>query len=259
MNSGKSEPLYYPLPSAGYQVISFLSEETVKNISAYYDLHQHAHRDRGFHSTMHQQNSDYRKKVYGFLKKKTSEITQSLFPNYEVLIANFVVKDSGMNSDVGFHADWSYVNENEYHSLNVWCPLVDTDVTNGRLNVCPGSHIDPKIYRGTPFVPFSESQKKDYDSSAVGLNMKAGEAVVYDSSLVHFSDNNRSDKQRLAIALVMIPKGAQAIHCYRDEKGIDIFEVDHYFFLTHEIGKRPTGKAHRSIASQSNRIKDYRD
>lgn len=247
MNSGRSEPSNYPLPSVGYQVISFLSEETVRNITAYYNQNQHVQQDRGFHSTMHQKNAEYREKVYRFLQKETSVFTQSLFPNYDLLIANFVIKGFGLNSDVGLHADWSYVDENEQRSLNIWCPLVDTDDTNGRLNVCPKTHIDSKGYRGTPFVPFSARQEKDYFNSAVGLNIKAGKAVVYDSALVHFSDHNRSDQQRPAIALVMIPKGAQAIHCYSDDKEISIFEVDHNFFLNHKIGEKPNGAAYRTI------------
>lgn len=248
MNTDNSQHSSFQLPSDGYRVVSFLSEMSVKKIAAYYLNNQHVNQQRGFHSTMHQQDTEYRKKVLDILTIETKEAVRSLLPNYDLLLANYVVKNPGMNSDVGLHADWNYVDEHKHRSINIWCPLVDTNEDNGRLNVCPETHVNPESYRGTPFEPFNDESVKEYTSSSVGLNLKAGDAVLYDSSLVHFSDNNRTNEQRLAIALVMIPEGAQAIHCYHDRKELCVFNVDKTFFLTHEIGMRPSGKPVHSVS-----------
>ena len=136
---------------------------------------------------------------------------------------------------------WNYVDETHHRSINIWCPLVDTDSLNGRLMVCPATQSLSNDLRGTPFIPRNKQEENLFKNKAVGLNMKKGDAAIYDSALLHFSEPNITSLSRLAIAMVLIPKGAQPIHCFTSNGKTFVYNVDHEFFLTHQLGKVPSG------------------
>lgn len=52
----------------------------------------------------------------------------------------------------------------------------------------------------------------------VPMNVKAGEAVILDDSVVHYSNINQTDGLRLAIQLILIPEEEKSIHYHVIEK-----------------------------------------
>jgi len=202
------------IPSDGFVVVPFIPLHQIDELIQFYQKNPHVIKERGFHSTMHQPDVKYRKSIFEKISFSLNKRVRQLFPDHIVLIANFVVKESGVDSDVGLHADWSYVDETRHRSINIWCPLVDTHSFNGRLMVCPATHFLSNDLRGTPFVPLNQIDENHFRSKAIGLNVKKGDAVIYDSALLHFSEPNTSPLCRLAIAIVLIPKDSQPIHCF---------------------------------------------
>jgi ectoine hydroxylase-related dioxygenase (phytanoyl-CoA dioxygenase family) len=83
--------------------------------------------------------------------------------------------------------------------------LDDADETNGCLQVIPGSQL------GKPILPFKPGSRFEIDpvsfdaNKAVPAPLKAGEMILFDSYLLHYSDLNRSRTPRRAIIYTYNP------------------------------------------------------
>jgi hypothetical protein len=75
--------------------------------------------------------------------------------------------------------------------------------------------------------------------------LQAGQAIIYDHSLVHATPPNLSGRTRVAANLVVVPQEAQLVHCFLDDSGpvprCEVFAVSEEFFIHNDIGKRPEG------------------
>ena len=69
------------------------------------------------------------------------------FENYTLFGGTFMLKAPKKSTVLPLHQDWSVVDEDQYQSLFIWCPLVDIHPQNGGLFVLPGSHNYFKNYR----------------------------------------------------------------------------------------------------------------
>jgi hypothetical protein len=108
---------------------------------------------------------------------------------------------------VPWHQDWSYwTRTTPQRHISVYIALDDMDEENGCLQVVPGSHRWGKL----PGVEFggamdqlhthlSEEQREEFAPVAVPL--RAGQASIHHSGLVHGSLANRSDRPRRGIVL----------------------------------------------------------
>lgn len=89
--------------------------------------------------------------------------------------------------------------------LHIWIPLLhDTTKANGALQVCPGSHkegigkqlIDPE-------APYDHRYTVDPSSIAayqpISLEIKLGQALIFDNCLIHRSGKNTSDQVRCTL------------------------------------------------------------
>jgi ectoine hydroxylase-related dioxygenase (phytanoyl-CoA dioxygenase family) len=154
-----------------------------------------------------------------------------------------MIKNPDKKIFMPLHADWTYVDENQYRSMSVWVPLVDTDENNGSLGVIAGSHRVMNKIRG----PRIRQSSYDHDklwTQKYGklLPAKAGTAVIYDHALMHFSPPNYSSIPRPAINLSLVPDEAQAIHYCIPEGAHDIekYEVnDKSFYMEYDNFQRP--------------------
>lgn len=201
----------------------------------------------GFHATMFSGDVGYRTRVDAIVKAYMTPKLMPYLHAYRAVVGNYVVKERGRNdSAVPVHQDWTFVDETKMHSLNVWCPLVDTTVENGRLHLFKGSHRLVNVLRG-PFFPnpYVSNARMIARGYLTELALRAGEAVIYDHSLVHASPPNRSSALRVAANLALVPAEARMIHAYLGSDSPsgrpEVFEVDDAFFLRNVIGERPMG------------------
>lgn len=90
--------------------------------------------------------------------------------------------------------------------------------------------------------------------------MKAGDILIFDNRLVHFSPENNSNKPRIVAMSGLFPEAAAILNCYKDEQienaPLEIYEQDNHFLLNnvnfyHDCTKRPVlGKKIKEIAVQ---------
>ena len=79
----------------------------------------------------------------------------------------------------------------------------------------------------------------------IPLNVKAGNAIVLDDSIVHYSAINKTNDLRLAIQLILIPDEVPSIHYHmnpsKSTEDVDILEVDTDFYMQFNPWKQPDG------------------
>jgi hypothetical protein len=234
------------LSQAGFAIVPMLSEEEISQIGEFYQSHQPSG-STGFHSTHFLTDRILKREVHSFLKKIFEPHIDLRLSGFDIRFCNFMVKESGVDSIMPLHTDWTYVEENKHRSLALWCALTDTTEQNGALGVVPGSHKLPVNIRGpqikTPFHDFNEAIIRH---SGKLLEIPAGHAVIYDHRLMHYSPANLSDKRRVAINVILTPREADIKHyCVLDNPDlIHSYNVkEEHFFIEYDAFQAPGGNA----------------
>jgi hypothetical protein len=190
----------------------------------------------------------------GVLNKKIKELTaQIILPrihqfldDHRMLHSGFIAKVPGVSNAIKLHQDSSLVDETLYSCINVWCPLVDLDEKNGALWVINHSDRFFPGLRGQPYreYDFHEIGDEVIAKYGVMLPMKAGEAIFYDTALMHYSKQNITGKMRVACNAVMVPTEAPAAfyHFNNEKKVLEKYEVSEDFLIDYFSEYLRTGK-----------------
>jgi ectoine hydroxylase-related dioxygenase (phytanoyl-CoA dioxygenase family) len=170
---------------------------------------------------------------------------EAIANGYRYCFANFLVKTPRPASagpgvgEVPIHQDISMIDESRFEALALWCPVVDTDATNGCLAVIPGSHRFNDGPRG-PRTSFPYRNLDPYFRPR-DVPMKAGSAIVYSPKLFHGSRPNRGHVARVAAGALLAPRGAP-LRCYFPDQALqrmEVFEVDDLFYTRYAYRSRP--------------------
>lgn len=233
----------------GYVVIDLLQPKQVQSfIQQYYDLESMRggmrkeydvqfddQKEITYEFTFIDSNVDYKKHVFNKVTETFKPLVDKYLADYQPIIANYIHKTS-QKGEVPMHQNWAFVDEWKYSSVSIWCPLVDSNEQNGTLQVVPGSHKRFAPVRG-PLIPWELEHLKDHiiKDYMVPMNLKAGQALILDDSIIHYSAPNRTDGLRLAIQLIMTPPNVPSIHYHMTEENgkklVKIYEVDHEFYM----------------------------
>lgn len=239
---------YEKIKQQGYAVVPLLDADTIHKIAEKYQSMQHD-KKAVTHVTMFNPDVAYRQQVDGFLKGLLHEKMRQLMPGYRILYANFMVKESSPEGFFPVHQDWTYVDEKKYKSYAFWIPLQNTDEYNGTLFMVPGSVQLSNGLRG-PYVfePFKALSEKIIEKYAVPVPLQAGQALVWDHRIVHFSKPNLSPDPRIVFTMIMVPENVPVWHCYAGNTTpnsgtdyIEVYEVDTDFYMRYTIGQKPEG------------------
>jgi hypothetical protein len=221
----------------GFVKVFLIDSIKTEDLQTFYNQNPH-NSNFEFHSTHFSKDRVYKRKIQKKIIDTFQPALKNVLSNYEVIFGNFMVKQKGENSKMPLHADWTYVDENRYLSLGIWCPLVDTNEKNGMLGVIPYSHNFNQLFRG-PKIPsvFNEYNQYIIEKYGVLIPMKAGEAIIYNHKLLHFSPENTTEQERVAVNIVATPENAdifhyanidEKIHVYNASKSNFFVEYDHF-------------------------------
>jgi ectoine hydroxylase-related dioxygenase (phytanoyl-CoA dioxygenase family) len=242
----------------GYVIVSFIDDKAVSSLTDDYfrTLDESGGRlgpeDEKYSSkeaitydfTFIDKNIDYKEKVFDLITSVFEKHTSKFLDNYKPIIANFIRKKTD-GGEVPLHQNWAFVDELKCTSVSIWCPLVDSNKENGTLEVVPGSHKRYGQTRG-PMIKSELVDIKDeiIDRFMVPLEVKAGQAVILDDSIVHYSSPNQTKGLRLAIQLIMMPEEETSIHYHmdlsKDRKKVEVLSVDKDFYMSFNPWKKPS-------------------
>lgn len=234
----KNEALDASLEKEGYVVLPFLNEIEVQSlVNLYYQYH--TEKKEGFYATAHSTDSDFKMHLNAEILKQFSRGIEEYFFECRPLGGSFIAKYSGQYGSLPPHQDWSIVDEAHFRSFNIWIPLVDTNEENGAIAVLPRSHRLVNSYRGVnipdPFFNISDYTIKHHHV----LNMKAGEALLYDHRLLHASSINKTETPRLAVVFGIIPNEAEMRYYFMENGILAEYESNVDFFMRNNILNGP--------------------
>lgn len=262
-NTFKDQALETLFQKDGYVQVPFLNAEEVEMLKAYYfdtleesggtigpeDEKYKSQQKITYDFTFIDKNSDYKVQVFNTITKSFEKHFEKYLDNYKPIIANFIRKKED-GGEVPLHQNWAFADEHKCATVSIWCPLVDSNRENGTLEVVPGSHKRYGEVRG-PMIK-SELfgiQQDIIDKFMIPLETKAGDCVILDDSIVHYSSPNQTDGLRLAIQLILIPKEENSIHYHmdlsKDRSLVEVLEVDHDFYMKFNPWKKPAGDVKR--------------
>ena len=96
-----------------------------------------------FYKSYFSDNIEYKTEVENAIISRCKDAISNHFIEdaYKLFGAMFVVKPPNDMGHIPPHQDWSFVDETQHWSLNMWLPLQDVNERNGTLRFIKGSHL----------------------------------------------------------------------------------------------------------------------
>ena len=220
----------------GYVKVPLLNAEEVAYFSKLFEELYPDPPKEGFTSGSYSPDLQLKLRASQEIKEHFTPAFDRYFKNYTPFGGAFLFKPPSKNSALAVHQDWTIVDEECQIALNCWVPLCDTDLKNGTLMVLPGANYSNIKAHRAPTLPFFfKGNEKLVIDSMIAIEAKAGEAVILDQSLVHYSPPNYSDKTRVAITAGVKTQGAPMRFYYYNDKEhngqIDLYDMKEDFLI----------------------------
>jgi ectoine hydroxylase-related dioxygenase (phytanoyl-CoA dioxygenase family) len=129
-----------------------------------------------------------------------AHVVELLGPNVCLTHNQFLTKlpdDAGTRSDIPLHQDNGYGRLEPPEDITVWFALTDTTVSNGCLEVMPGSHergLAP--HEAAAINP--ALREASGEGSLIAVELAAGEAIAFTGLTLHRSGPNLTEVPRTA-------------------------------------------------------------
>lgn len=203
----------------GYILLPALNQEDVAQlIDLYGELGIKDEKGYGFHVAMDNADKDLVKKMVAKITDVALPKVQEYLHETQLITASFVVKEPNPQGVVPPHQDWSFVeNEVDHCSVTCWIPLQDVNMDNGCMGLIKGSNHFFESPRPSPSPQVETPLKKHMFTIFPFLElieMKAGEALIFNNKTIHASPPNISSETRLAVGLGFTQKEAEIRHYY---------------------------------------------
>lgn len=231
----------------GFVVVPFYTEDEVKELTGlYYRLHPVD--EKGFFPSTFSKDKNYRTTADVEVRRICARGIEQYLEDIKVICGSFIVKSPGAESAMCVHQDMTLVDESKYSGINIWVPLTDLTPVNGALQALRGSHRIYPTYRGSSISGIYESITEEIKPHLETLYLKAGEAIIFDQSIIHYSEANMSDKVRIVTNTFFTHKDAtfNIAYWHKDfgPDKIELFEENDTFMTDfdqfgHNITDRP--------------------
>jgi hypothetical protein len=230
----------------GFLLLPFYNMHEIAELNGlYYRLHPKD--EKGFFPSTFSKDKTYRTVADAEIRRIGTRAMEHYLEDIKVMCGSFIVKSPGPESAMCVHQDMTLVDESKYVGINIWVPLIDLTDENGTLEVLPGSHRIFPTYRGSTVPGIYDECSEEIKKYLVRLYPKAGEAIFFDQSIIHYSDANLSDGIRIVTNTYFTHKDATFQICFwQQDYGdkVEVFEEDERFMTDfeqfgHNIHQRP--------------------
>ncbi len=223
----------------GFVVVDFYTPQQVEEVKGLYHR-LHPKDEHGFFPSVYSKDKNYRQTTDAELKRIGHQRFEELLMDYQIINGSFIVKSPGQESYLHVHQDMTLVDEREFTGINIWTTTVDLTDENGVLYVLPGSHRFFPTYRGHTIRGFYDGIQEEIKDYMTPYYLKAGQAVIFDQSIIHFSPPNESNEVRIVSNVYFTHKDARFVICYHDKENpnwknkVELFEQDLMFMTNYE-------------------------
>lgn len=185
--------------------------------------------------------NDARKKTVAIITDAFQKKTDEYLNDYVPVAASYTLKAEHAEG-VAVQQNKIFVDEEDYTSVCIWVALTDSTEKNGTLQLVTGSHKRFGKLRG-PMIPWELEAVKSMISKhhLTAIPLKAGEAVIFDSSMIRAGSANQTAEPGLSIQMMMIPAAAQTDRTH-DKTNADTFETDPELYMDFHGGLKPGSK-----------------
>ncbi|MBL1208605.1 phytanoyl-CoA dioxygenase family protein [Geminocystis sp. GBBB08] len=213
-----------------------------------------------YHCSFLDPNLEYKCQTYNLIKGVFTPFVNEYLVGYEILNCNFYVKPPH-TGEFQIHQNWPAIADISDTTVTIWCPLVDVIESNGAIQIVEGSHkILPHIEAPNSPPYFANFQKALIEKYLKPFPMKAGEAIIFDDALIHWSRKNDSDQSRIAIQILCIPSDATPTFFFKEnDERFELIHADSEFFLTTHVSelygsRKPEWKSEGFVENQNRMI-----
>ena len=228
----------------GYVKIPLLDTATVNDLKEYYLQHdQKGLQKNGFHVSLDNIEAKHIESVFKKLFDTLLPPLSLILKDFKAFTASYVIKEPHVQNIVPPHQDWTFVDETKHCSATVWVALMDVTKENGALGVIKGSHQLFQYPRQSP-SPETQTILSGHAATLFKyieiIEMRAGEALIFDNRTIHASPNNNSNEVRIAAGIGITQKDADLLHFYEcpgDEAMIHVYKVNETFFSQYNNAK----------------------
>ncbi len=208
----------------GFLVVPFYTPEEVQELKAlYYKLHPED--EKGFFPSTFSKDKNYRATADAEIRRICLRSMDKYLQDIKTICGSFIVKSPGPESAMCVHQDMTLVDESKYTGINIWVPLVDLTPVNGVLQVLRGSHRIFPTYRGSTIPGIYDEVSEQIKPYLETLYLKAGEAVFFDQSIIHYSGANLSNEVRIVTNTYFTHKDAAFRTAYWNKEMGDKVEL----------------------------------
>ena len=231
----------------GYIILPFYTTEEIEELTALYHR-LHPQDEKGFFPSTFSSDKNYRQTADREIQRVCERSISAYCMDVQVMNGSFIVKSPGPESGMCVHQDMTLVDESRFTGINIWVPLIDLTVENGGLFVLPKSHRIHPTYRGSTVREMFCGIMDHMVDYLHPVMVKAGQAVFFDQSIIHFSPPNYSDSVRIVTNTYFTYKDAEFRTCYYSKEypgKVELFEQSNTFMTDFEqfgsnIHNRPT-------------------
>jgi cyclopropane fatty-acyl-phospholipid synthase-like methyltransferase len=224
------------LAGRGYTIEPFLDASDLEALAALYGETTHFVPSE-FHVSAYLGDPEIRRKIHKGIAAIVGNKLGALAPGYRLVMALFATKKANSTRGrLALHQDYSLVDHGEHLGLNVWIPLCDVDTRNACLRVVEGSQILGHISANPPNPEPYRNVRQTLDSGTYlrDVPMAGGEAFLFDTRVLHVTEENHTDSDRIAVLLSLVPGNVPA-RLYqwneRDPDRLEVWEVDTELYL----------------------------
>ncbi len=232
----KDQKLQDSFEKDGFVVVPFYEPGEIEELTELY-YRMHPQDEKGFFPSTFSKDKKYRAVADQEIRRICNRGIETYLENIKVICGSFIVKSPGPESAMCVHQDMTLVDESKYTGINIWVPLVDLTPQNGAIQVLPGSHRMYPTYRASTIPGLYEEVGEVIKPYLKTLYLKAGEAVFFDQSIIHYSDANLSDKVRIVTNTFFTNKEATFLTSYWNKdfgSKVEVFLQDETFMTDFE-------------------------
>jgi Phytanoyl-CoA dioxygenase (PhyH) len=215
----------------GFTVMPLLDQAEVEGaLAALEAIHTEFGRRTGddaqkFRVSYYDTDMDYQRAVARVVRDLMEPRISRVANGYKVAAGGEFSKAPGAG-EMGVHSDFTATADPHEVTFTIWCALADADETNGTLCMLPGSHKVSGQIIGPGVTPFFSKYEKEIRARSVPVRVKAGEALIFRTGMIHWSGANRSGRPRPAMHCLGIPESSRhAIYLLNCDAGGDRFDV----------------------------------